>query len=65
MEEFFTQLGNLLQGLFALAKTGFDGVNQVIGLIIAAVFGLFMMGNGVACGRRPLAGFWSTPWSRC
>ena len=44
MEEFFTQLGNLLQGLFALAETGFCGVNEVIGLIIAAVFGLFLMG---------------------
>lgn len=44
MEEFLAQLGNLLQGLFALADSGFDGVNQVIGLIIAAVFGLFLMG---------------------
>jgi hypothetical protein len=45
MEEFFAQLGNLLQGLFALADSGFDGVNQVIGLIIAAVFGLFLVGS--------------------
>ena len=45
MEEFFAQLGNLLQGLFALADGGFDGVNQVMGLIIAAVFGLFLIGS--------------------
>ena len=44
MGEVFAQLGNLLQGLFALADRGFDGVNQVIGLIIAGVFGLFLMG---------------------
>lgn len=44
MEEFLAQLGNLLQGLLALADSGFDGVNQVLGLIIAAVFGLFLMG---------------------
>ncbi len=43
MEEFLAQLGNLLQGLFALADSGFDGVNQVVGLVIAAVFGFFLM----------------------
>jgi hypothetical protein len=45
MEEFFAQLGNLIQGLFALADSGFDGVNQVVGLIIAAVFGFFVLGH--------------------
>ena len=45
MDEFFAQAGNLLQGLLALADSGFDGVNQVIGLIIAAVFGLFLVGS--------------------
>ena len=44
MEEVFAQLGNLLQGLLALADSGFDGVNQVLGLIIAAMFGFFLMG---------------------
>ena len=44
MEDLLAQLGNLLQGLLALADSGFDGVNQVLGLIIAAVFALFLMG---------------------
>ena len=44
MEYLLAQLGNLLQGLLALADSGFDGVNQVLGLIIAAVFGLLLMG---------------------
>ncbi|WP_396594888.1 hypothetical protein [Brevundimonas sp. R86498] len=44
MEDLLAQLGNLLQGLLALADSGFDGVNQVLGLIIAAVFGFFLMG---------------------
>jgi hypothetical protein len=44
MEDLLAQLGNLLQGLLALADSGFDGVNQVTGLIIAAVFGFFLMG---------------------
>ena len=44
MEGLFDQLGDLLRGLLALADSGFDGVNQVVGLIIAAVFGLFLMG---------------------
>ena len=43
MEDLFAQLGHLLRDLFALADRGFDGVNQIIGLIIAAVFGLFLM----------------------
>lgn len=44
MEDLLAQLGNLLQGLLALADSGFDGVNQVMGLVIAAVFGFFLMG---------------------
>lgn len=44
MENLVTELGNLLQDLLILASTGFDGVNQVMGLIIAAVFGFFLMG---------------------
>ncbi len=44
MEDLLAQLGNLLQGLLSLANIGFDGVNQVLGLIIAGVFGLFLMG---------------------
>lgn len=43
MEEFFSQISTLLQGVFALAEGGFDGVNQVLGLIIAGVAGLFLM----------------------
>ncbi len=43
MEEFFNQISNLLGGVFALAEGGFDGVNQVLGLIIAGVAGLFLM----------------------
>jgi len=42
MEEFFAQLGNLLQGLFALTQSGFDTVNQVVGLVIALI-AAFMM----------------------
>ncbi len=51
MEDLLAQLGNLLQGLLALADSGFDGVNQVMGLVIAAVFGFFLMGAwGGLCG---------------
>ncbi len=45
MESLFAQLGNLLQGLLSLADSGFDGVNQVLGLIIAGVFAFFLMGS--------------------
>ncbi|ADK99539.1 hypothetical protein [Brevundimonas subvibrioides] len=44
MDSLFAQLGNLLQGLLALADSGFDGVNQVLGLVIAGVFAFFLMG---------------------
>ncbi|AQR60441.1 hypothetical protein BZG35_01290 [Brevundimonas sp. LM2] len=43
MDDLLAQLGNLLQGLLALADSGFDGVNQVMGLIIAAIFAFFLM----------------------
>ncbi len=43
MEAFFNQIGNLLQGVFALAEGGFDGVNQVLGLIIAFIAAFFLM----------------------
>jgi len=43
VEEFFNQIGNLLAGVFALAEGGFDGVNQVLGLIIAFVAAFFLM----------------------
>ena len=42
MEELFAQLGNLLHGLFALTRSGFDTVNQVLGLVIALI-AAFMM----------------------
>lgn len=42
MEAFFDQVGNLLSGLFSLTQTGFDGVNQVMGLLIAVVSALLM-----------------------
>jgi hypothetical protein len=64
MEEFFAQLGNLLQGLLALADSGFDGVNQVLGLIIAAVFALFLMGAWRGLWGAAFGAWWSTPWSR-
>lgn len=42
MEAFFDQIGSLLSGLFSLTQTGFDGVNQVMGLLIAVVAALLM-----------------------
>lgn len=42
MEAFFDQIGNLLSGLFSLTQTGFDGVNQVVGLLIAVIAALVM-----------------------
>lgn len=42
MEAFFDQVGSLLSGLFSLTQTGFDGVNQVMGLLIAVVAALLM-----------------------
>ncbi|CAN5217579.1 hypothetical protein BH10PSE2_BH10PSE2_12330 [soil metagenome] len=42
MERLLAQIGNLFEGLFALASGGFDSVNQVTGLIIALVLTLMM-----------------------
>jgi hypothetical protein len=42
MENFLDQIGALFSGLFALAQGGFDGVNQVVGLIIALIAALVM-----------------------
>ena len=42
MEAFFGQVGALLGGVFNLTQAGFDGVNQVMGLLIAAVAALTM-----------------------
>jgi len=42
MENLIDQIGNFLMALFALAQGGFDGVNQVVGLIIALVAALLM-----------------------
>jgi len=42
MENFLDQLAALFSGLFALAQGGFDGVNQVVGLIIALIAALMM-----------------------
>ena len=42
MEAFFGQIGALLGGVFNLTQAGFDGVNQVMGLVIAAIAALIM-----------------------
>lgn len=42
MESLFDALGRFLSTLFDLAQGGFDGVNGVVGLIIAAVAALLM-----------------------
>lgn len=42
MEAFFDQIGALLGGLFGLTQAGFDGVNQVMGLLIAVIGALMM-----------------------
>lgn len=42
MEQFLDQLGALFSGFLSLADSGFDGVNQVLGLIIALVAALVM-----------------------
>lgn len=42
MEAFFDAVMSFISGLFALAQGGFDGVNEVLGLIIAAVAALLM-----------------------
>lgn len=42
MEKFLSEVRSLFQGLFAMAQGGFDGVNQVVGLIIALIAALMM-----------------------
>lgn len=42
METLIDQIGTFLMGLFALAQGGFDGVNQVTGLIIALIAAMMM-----------------------
>ena len=42
MEEFLDQVRSLFQALLAMAQGGFDGVNQVVGLIIALIAALMM-----------------------
>jgi hypothetical protein len=46
MEGFLDQIGQLLMGIFALAEGGFDGVNQVLGLIIAVIAAVLMASWG-------------------
>jgi hypothetical protein len=43
VESFIDAVGDLLTGLFALANVGFDGVNQVVGLVIAVLAALMMV----------------------
>lgn len=42
MESLIEAIGAFLAGVWALAQSGFDGVNQVVGLIIALVAALMM-----------------------
>ncbi|MFN3353296.1 MAG: hypothetical protein ACK4Z5_06790 [Brevundimonas sp.] len=42
MEQLFDSIAAFLGGLFALAQGGFDGVNQVMGLIIALIAAILM-----------------------
>jgi len=42
VEAFFGQIGALLGGVFNLTQAGFDGVNQVMGLLIAVIAALIM-----------------------
>lgn len=42
MESLFESVGAFLAGLFGLAQGGFDGVNQVMGLLIAIIAALIM-----------------------
>ena len=46
MDGLLDQIGTLLTGIFALAEGGFDGVNQVLGLIIAAIAAILMASWG-------------------
>ena len=42
MESLFDSIGAILGGVFGLAQGGFDGVNQVMGLLIAVIAALLM-----------------------
>ena len=42
MNDLLQQIYGLFQSFIALADTGFDGVNQVVGLVIAAIAALVM-----------------------
>ena len=42
MESLFDTIGAFLTGVFGLAQGGFDGVNQVMGLLIAIIAALLM-----------------------
>ena len=42
MESLFDSIGAFLTGVFGLAQGGFDGVNQVTGLLIAIIAALLM-----------------------
>ncbi|WP_332655811.1 hypothetical protein [Brevundimonas sp.] len=44
MESLFDSIGAFLTALFNLAEGGFDGVNQVMGLLIAIIAALLMTG---------------------
>lgn len=43
MENLIDQIGDFLSGIAGLASAGFDGVNQVMGLIIAIIAALLMV----------------------
>lgn len=42
MESLFDSIGAFLAAMFSLAEGGFDGVNQVMGLLIAVIAALLM-----------------------
>ena len=42
MNDLLQQIWGLFQSVIALADSGFDGVNQVVGLVIAAIAALVM-----------------------
>ena len=46
MESLFDSIGAFLGGIFGLAQGGFDGVNQVTGLLIAIIAALLMTAWG-------------------
>jgi len=43
VENLIDQIGDFLSGIAGLASAGFDGVNQVMGLIIAIIAALLMV----------------------